>query len=193
MKAIEQLHGKKDAVAQDNAELAFERRLKLTDKSIDLNHAGLFNFLKRLTGNHADAEDLIAKLWKIVLLKFPEDQIMSSPLLYAKARQVFYDFYRDRTRRGEIILSDVPETTVVHHLSQEAYSDEEEAALKDRFWEQFPGISLTEMQKEVIYVYARYGYTYQEIEDILGVPSSTVCDWVALARKLLSKYVTLQK
>ena len=64
-----------------------------------------------------------------------------------------------------------------------------EEAFKVRFWNDFPGIELSDAQKAVLWEHGRYGKTYQEIERELGVPASTVCDWIALGRERLAEHL----
>ncbi|MCH6256486.1 RNA polymerase sigma factor [Puniceicoccaceae bacterium K14] len=174
------------------AETLFARRLELVSESVDLYHIYLKDYLYRLTSQWQDAENLLQDLWQHVLLHFPEEKIKVLPILRRKAWQIFIDFYRARQRRGETITDEVAEGLITH-VSIEAYTDREEQSLKETFWNGFPGIELDDQQKEVIWMHARFGFTYKEIEEKIGIPSSTVCDWVALARERLATYLNNQK
>jgi|GEM_PF-1016922 len=176
----------------EDAEGVFARRLDLVTEAIDLHHTYLQGYLYRLTSQWQDAENLMQDLWQHVLLHFDEDKIRMLPLLRRKAWQIFVDFHRARQRRGEVVTDAVPEQAITH-VSREAYTQREEQSLKDVFWSGFPGIDLDDEQKEVVWMHARYGFTFKEIEEKLGVPSSTACDWIALARERLAEFLNTQK
>ena len=74
-------------------------------------------------------------------------------------------------------------------MTPDAYTDAEEIALKEKFWSEYPGIHLTGEQKEVLWLHARYGFTFAEIEEKTGVSSSTACDWVAHGRDCIAKFI----
>lgn len=169
-------------------EAQFERRLELVMASVDLHHVHLRDYLHQLTQQWQDAEDILQELWRYVLLHFPEDKIGSLSLLRVKSYQLFVDHYRAARRRPEILTDEIPETPGA--VSGEAsFSEEEEAGLKARFWREFHGIELSEAQKEVLWLHGRYGFTYQEIGQRLGVPSSTVGDWVVLGRERIRTFL----
>ncbi|PTX94749.1 hypothetical protein DB346_22315 [Verrucomicrobia bacterium LW23] len=148
-------------------------------------HAYLQDYLYRLTRQWQDAENLLQDLWSHVLLHFDEDKIHCLPLLRRKAYQLFIDHYRRQIRRAEVTTDELPEIPV--QPSRFAASTEaEESALMKRFWAEYPGVELTGQQKEAIWLHARHGFTYKEIEERTGIPSSTVGDWIALARRKLA-------
>ena len=170
------------------AEAEFDRRMELVMTSVDLHHLHLRDYLFQLTHQFQDAEDLVQELWKYVLHNFPEDKIGSLSLLRVKAKQLCLDRWRAAKRRPQIATDEIPE--VVESVSRElAFSDAEEGRLKERFWQEFYGIQLSEPQKEVLWLHARYGFTYQEIEQQTGVPSSTVGDWIAKGRHMIAEYL----
>ena len=175
----------------DVAEAAFERRLEAVSAAVDKYHAYLLNYLYRLTSQWQDAENLTQELWRVVLLNFEEDKIGTLPLLRRKAYQLFVDHYRKQVRRGETVTDCLPEIPV-HGAKLAAFSDEGEIALQKTFWAEYPDIDLTEEQKEVLWLHARYGFTYKEIEERSEVPASTVGDWIILARKKLADALNAQ-
>ncbi|MFD2257707.1 RNA polymerase sigma factor [Luteolibacter algae] len=176
------------ANTKEAREAVFERRKVAVKQSIDEYHGYLQNYLYGLTRQWQDAENLLQDLWQYVLLRFKEDQIGSLPLLRKKAYQLFIDHYRRMVRRGET-LSDSPPEPVTRPMTPDAYTDAEEIALKEKFWSEYPGIDLTEEQKEVLWLHARYGFTFAEIEEKTGVSSSTACDWVAHGRDCIAKFI----
>lgn len=169
--------------------LTFDQRLAAVEDAIDRHHVYLEGYLARLTRNHADAEDLISRLWVHVLRKFKDEQIGSLPLLRRKAYQLFVDHYRQRMRAGERIelREHLPEPAL-HHVGKEAYSSAEELELKTRFWLEFPA-DIPEQHREILWLSARYGFTIKEIADQLNLPLSTVGDWLLRAKQALADYI----
>ena len=170
------------------AEAAFERRLAAVTRAVDDHHGYLLDYLHRLTRQWQDAENLLQDLWRHVLLHFDEDKISHLPLLRRKAYQLFVDHYRKIVRRGEVLADELPEAPAPH-VEFSAATDDEEAALQQRFWADYPGIELSDRQKDTLWLHARYGLTFKEIEEQLGVPSSTVGDWITLGRKRLAEAI----
>lgn len=174
------------------AEALFERRMALVMEAVDLHHTHLVDYLWRLTRQRQDAEDLTQNLWRYVLLHFPEGKITCLSLLRRKAYQLFVDHYRAAVRRREVLTDEVPDIPLTAPR-EAAYSETAEKELQGRFWSEFEGIELSAQQKEVLWLHARYGFTYQEIEARLGIASSTVGDWVHLGRQRLAAYLDVQQ
>lgn len=168
------------------AEAVYERRAVALTQAVDDYHTYLLEYLHGLTRQRQDAENLLQDLWRHVLLNFDEAHITSLPLLRRKAYQLFVDHYRRNVRRGEILSDDMPEVSVQPD-SFTAFTEDEEAILRIRFWSEYPNIELTEQQKDVLWMSARYGFTYKEIEAKTGIASSTVGDWIAIARTKLTE------
>lgn len=179
---------KAQAAPQNRAatDAAFDRRVELTMGSVDLHHTYLLGYLRSLAGHH-DAEDILQELWKFVVVHFPEDKIQSLSLLRRKAYQLFVDHYRRNKARG--VLMERVEHEPLPERHEHVSDDAEEARLQARFWQEFP-VNLSEQQKTVLWYYGRYGLTFQEIEDKLGVKASTACDWVKLGREQLEIYLS---
>lgn len=171
----------KAAGTVDETDEVFDCRLDSLSNSFDRHHVYLQNYVFGLTQNWADAEDLMQVLWRHALLHLPEQYIGQLGILRRKLYQLFVDRYRSVVRRKETITDEVPETQF-NSESVEAYSDEEEEILKERFWSDLSGIELTDTQKDAVWLHGRFQYTYQEIAEKIGVPKSTICDWIAVAR-----------
>lgn len=159
-------------------------------EAVDLYHCSLQDYLYRLTRQWQDAEDILQELWKYVVVHFPEDKITSLSLLRRKAYQLFVDRYRAAKRRPELLTDNVPET--LHAEGETCFTEATEQGMKEKFWQEFPGIDLSDAQKDVLWLHARYGYTYQEIQDRCGLASSTVGDWIAQGRRRLADYLNTQ-
>ncbi len=175
-------------MAQDQAEAAFERRMGAVAQAVEDYHTYLLNYLSRLTRQHQDAENLLQDLWRHVLLNFDEDKIHALPLLRRKAYQMFVDHYRRQVRRGEVLSDSVPDMPA-SETAAASFSDAGEAALRQKFWAEYPGIELTEPQKEALWLHARYGFTFKEIEKQTGTAASTIGDWITLGRKKLAEAI----
>lgn len=171
--------------APDTVDQRFDHRLALVEQAIDLHHSHLTDYLHSLTRNWHDAQDIAQELWKHILLHFPEEKISQLGILRRKAYQLFVDHYRRRGRRLETPMDLLPEIPVPAR-SREAATAQEEQALFVRFWSEFPGVDLSDRQKECLWRYARYGYTIHEIAADLSIPKSTVADWIALARRKIA-------
>jgi RNA polymerase sigma factor (sigma-70 family) len=178
----------KPTALPDKAEAAFERRMAAVTEAVGKYHAYLLDYLYRMTRQRQDAENLLQDLWRHVLLNFDEDKIGALPLLRRKAYQLFIDHYRRQVRRGET-LSEEPPEVAVQGTNFSAFTEAEEIALRKKFWSEYPTVELTSEQKEALWLHARYGFTYKEIEQRLGFPSSTIGDWIALGRKKLAEAI----
>lgn len=171
--------------ARSAKEALFAARMELVLESAERHHRYLVEFVTTLTHQRHDAEDIVQELWRYVVVHFPEDKIKSVSLLRRKAYQLFVDRYRSQVRRQEVVTDSVPERPVSAGAEQH-FSAAREADLKADFWGQFPGIELTEPQKEALWQHARYGYTLAELEQRLGVPASPLGDWIKLGRRRLA-------
>ncbi len=170
------------------SEGTFARRLAAVTSAVENYHAYLLDYLYRMTRQRQDAENLLQDLWRHVLLHFDEDKIGALPLLRRKAYQLFIDHYRRQVRRGEFITDETPEVAVQPDRFA-AFTDKEENNLRKKFWAEYPDIALTEMQKEALWLHARYGFTCKEVGERLGQAASTIGDWIALGRKKLSEAI----
>lgn len=169
----------------------FERRKALVMRSVDLYQDYLMYDAYEKTRNWHDAENLMQDLWEHVLLHFREEYIGNLGILRRKLFQKFVDEYRYKKRRSEV-LTDRPPEPAEPSAAAEALTDAEEAALKVRFWEEYPDIALTDLQKQAVWLHARFGYTYQEVAQKIGVPKSTIGDWIAHARTELTRYLNTE-
>ena len=166
-----------------------DARLTMLEQAIDKYHLYLVGYLSRLTRNHADAEDLASELWVYALRNMPVEQFEKLPILRRKAHYLFIDFYRRRMRQGERIeLREALNVPSVRHLGKEAYTSAEEQAMQKRFWIEFP-VQIPESHREVLWLSARYGFTIKEIAARMGIPQSTVGDWLLRAKQVLADYL----
>lgn len=174
------------------AEAAFARRMARVMEAVNLHHTHLVDYLRRLTRNSHDADDIAQDLWAYVVVHFAEEQIGNLSLLRRKSYQLFVDRYRAALRRRETITADLPDIALAAPRENQ-FSAAGEAELREKFWSEFPGIELDAMQQEVLWQHARYGFTYHEISARTGVAPSTVGDWIQLGRTRLTAYLAAQQ
>lgn len=174
----------------NEAEAAFNERIEAVTESIRKYHDYIEGYLYQLTRHTQDAENLAQEVWIYVLTHFKDEQIGSLALIRRKAYHLFIDHYRKNIRRNEVDTEEMPEPT--SYVSQEAYTDAEETALRDKFWSEYPDVALSNQQKEVFWLHARYGFTYKEISKQTGVAHSTISDWVGTARERLIEANTIK-
>lgn len=173
---------------QAASDVAFERRMELVMQAFDQYQMGLLYYLNSLTRNVHDAEDLLQSLWRHVLLYFPEKDILNIAFLRRKAYQLFVDVYRRRQSRAETLVENYDEFEL-EAGHQEPCSEAEELALQQKFWSEFPGIGLSDFQRQCLWLHARHELSYSVIARKLGVGKSTVGDAVTKARSALKSYL----
>ena len=165
----------------------FTRRTELVEQSVRDNHTYLLHYVHGMVGQWQDAENIVQDLWRYVVVHFEEHNIQRRSVLFEKARLLVIDHYRASQRKpvsGAVELEE-------HHMPkmpQEAYTEAEEARLKIAFFESYPALNLTELQKEVLWLHARYGFTYEEIKTMTGKSVSTIGDWITLGRREIAKH-----
>lgn len=169
----------------------FDRRIKLVEESIDQYGVYLLNYCRELClPQGLDFEVLYEDLWIYVLNKFPEDKIKHVGFLRFKAYQSFIDEWR-RAKRNPVAAVEVVPDTPLETNQEEEPSNENEATIMERFFEEHP-VEQTDTQKRVLFLWARYGKTAAEISAELNIPRSTVSDWVRLGRDAVIEYVESQ-
>jgi DNA-directed RNA polymerase specialized sigma24 family protein len=171
--------------------LSFKERFELVSESVDMYHKHLLGYVYTMTNQWQDAENIVQNVWKFVIVYFKDDQLGHGhlPLLRRKAYQLFIDHYREKQRKPAIPTDQLPEYRSVK-TAPEAYTDAEELRLKAVFFEQYPGIELSDGQKEVIWLHGRYGFTHMEIAEKTGTAASTIGDWIKLGRKRIAEYLS---
>ncbi|MEM1223240.1 MAG: sigma factor-like helix-turn-helix DNA-binding protein [Verrucomicrobiota bacterium] len=176
-------------LAQQTKRASFEERVELVTESVDLYQKHLLHYVYKMTNQWQDAENIVQELWKFVMVYFKDDQIKHLPLLRRKAYQLFIDHYREKQRKPAIPTDQLPEHRSAK-TEPEAYTDAEEQRLKAVFFEQYPGIELSDAQKEALWLHGRYGFTHMEIAEKTGTAASTIGDWIKLGRKRIAEYLS---
>lgn len=158
-------------------------------ESITENGDRLMGFIASIVQKREDAEEVYQDLWIRVFQEWETDKIGETNLLFWQARFMSYDRRRQVAGRPVNAISDEILNTLKQAVPQDAYTRSEEIALKEKFWSEYPGIEIAEEKKEVLWLHARYGFTYGEIEKITGIASSTTGDWIADARRALKDFI----
>lgn len=139
----------------------------------------------RLTGNQADAEDLVQETYAKAYAGF--DSFTPGTNLRAWLHRIetntFLNSYRVRRRRPEV-LSDSLETVAVQRASVSSAEDAALARMPDRdLAEALRG--MPSHLAATVYLADAEGYKYAEIAEITGVPLGTVMSRLHRARKRL--------
>ncbi|PTX92327.1 sigma-70 family RNA polymerase sigma factor [Opitutus sp. ER46] len=165
------------------SEQTSEARIQALEKAIDKYGSFFLAFFTLRTRDADWSRDLAQTLWLEVYDKFSLFRFESKGLLIAKACQVLRDAMRHKRTRGFVTyVAEYPEVAGPT-TNREPSSRDEEERLKAGFWEAFPGVDLTDLQKEAFWLNARDGYTLAEVSSRLGVPVATVHDWLAKVKK----------
>jgi len=165
---------------------SYDRRAELLRQAVGQFHTMLVRYAYSYTRHWQDAENIVQELWKYAIVYLPEEKMNELALLRWKVQQLFKDHYRAAQRRPAIVTDELPERPDTRHQGVES----SEAALKEQFFEQFHDLPLRDDQRDVFWLHARYGFTYQEIAEKTGKAVSTIGDWVALARKVIAEQLS---
>jgi RNA polymerase sigma-70 factor (ECF subfamily) len=151
-----------------------------------LPYAGqLHSVALRLTGNPADAEDLVQETYAKAYAGFGtfEPGTNLRAWLYRIEANAFYNAYRTRRRRPEVLLESLEPVEAEHPVSFSA----EDVALA-----QMPDPALTAALRGLpshlaitIYLADAEGYRYADVAEITGVPIGTVMSRLHRGRKRL--------
>lgn len=165
----------------------FDTRLEMVEQAIDSHGSYLLRYLHSLTKQWQDAEGLHSDLWVYVIHRFPMAKIGHLGALRRKAYHLFVDHYRKNQRNPVMAVEEPPERAVAYH-AQAPYTDEEQAAFRARFFEEYD-VDLSDSHKEALWLHAWCGHTYEEIAAILKIPSSTIGDRISQSRKAFADYL----
>ena len=136
----------------------------------------LFRYCVGLTGNHADAEDLVQtafrKLWEHVN---DLDSKVAKAWLYKTAYRSMVDDYRKVKRERE------------YRNKQEERSTDFQSSIEEKDLVRKALEVLTEEQKNLILLRDYEGYSYQELCDITGMSMPSVKTTLFRCRKKLKE------
>jgi RNA polymerase sigma-70 factor, ECF subfamily len=147
----------------------------------------LYGTALRLTGNAADAEDLVQETYAKAYAGFggftPGTNMRA--WLYRIETNAFYSAYRASRRRPHEVPADMVEGTVPERVAT-ARSAEETALARmpdTRVWNALR--ALPDHLKRTVYLADAEGYKYAEIAQLTGVPLGTVMSRLHRGRKRL--------
>lgn len=125
-----------------------------------------------------DADDVIQEFWVRAMQRIPMDRMECKPYLYKVVHSCFLDLIRKRNRHDE------KKESAKKNTLQEYFEDFTSlSSFKKEFWLRFCQIDITSKQQEIIWLYAIEGYSYTEISKMMGIPTSTLSDWVKDCQK----------
>ena len=143
--------------------------------------SGLRRFCYSLTGNAADADDLLqATVEKLLHKGMPEDA-HAGKWSYRVCKNVWIDELRSRDVRQRYPASQVDED--MSHSTEDVAEGEREIAAVSVALEQLPA-----EQRLALSLVAIEGKTYAEAAEIMEVPVGTIMSRIARARKNLLQY-----
>ncbi|WP_269537045.1 RNA polymerase sigma factor [Cerasicoccus fimbriatus] len=149
-------------------------------------------YLEDCCGDYQEAENLFQQLWVSVYKTFPPEKYDHLPMVRHRAYQLYVDHVRARNTRSFVGYTDeLPEPDPVSFFPEPA-NQREEDALKQRFWELFPGLELEERHKQAFWLFHRYGYTVAEVAEKLASAPSTVHDWIKQVREHCGEYLAME-
>lgn len=167
-----------------------ERRLRLVDEAIDTFGTSLLNYARSLCKNNSvDAEALFDDVFIYALKKFPESKLTAFGYYRFKLFQLYVDRYRSERRRPDKPFEELPELPQVQARQPE--SDTDEAEFAKSFFSEYP-VDLSNVQKEMLILWGRHGFTHEQIGKKLGIPRSSVADQIKIGRAAIVEYVNEQ-
>lgn len=151
-------------------------RAQIFDEALVLHSGAMQHYFLNQCNDWHIAEDLSQQLWSAVHRFFTEDQMLKKGLLYAKAKQVYIDYYRKLKCRIEIDFTDLPPDNISLPHRSEPEHEAEDDALFQQFWDIFYPDEYDEISKRIFWLHERYGYSMDEISKITGVAKSSAHD-----------------
>jgi RNA polymerase sigma-70 factor (ECF subfamily) len=155
-----------------------------------LAHRGvLYRFGVRLTGNAADADDLVQETY-LKAYRFWDKYDQGTNVrawLCRIMKNSFINLYRSKSRRPEMVdYSEIVKPTSVYHIAADAVEHQEpvpESHLDDKVSSAVS--DLREMFRTVVILSDIEGFTYEEIARRVGCPLGTVRSRLHRGRTLL--------
>ncbi len=140
-------------------------------------------FAYSLTGNQADADDLLQNTVERVLSKGVPEDILLEKWMFKVCRNLWIDEYRSRKVRQN--AAHAPELTE-HQIVEGEKAQTNQVSLEEL--NQAMDI-LPDDQRSILSLVALQGLSYKEVAEILSVPIGTVMSRLARARASLHKFI----
>jgi RNA polymerase sigma-70 factor (ECF subfamily) len=174
--------------APDADTIAFNTFLEGNDEAFralyDAFERPLYLYIVRFLGSKSDAEDIFQDVWsRMYRLRSEEKTVIKfSGLLFTVARNLSLNAIRDRKLLPNISFDDVPDADLAARGE-----GIESADLRDMLERAL--IRLPAAQREVFILREYFGYSYDEVADIIGVPMVTAKTRAWRARERLRKMI----
>lgn len=153
------------------------------ERSVRDYHTFFVQYAYRILRNWADAEDAVSELWRYAIVHLKDEHIDCLPILRRKLYFLAIDSIRKR--KGKEVLCEEFDQMPMQAPPEDAFTQEEELSLADKFWSELGPVPLTDDQKTATWSSIRFGFTYDEIASRMNASRSTVGDWVAKGKKVI--------
>jgi RNA polymerase sigma factor (sigma-70 family) len=156
---------------------------KLNDRQDELVEilTNIRRFAYSLTGNMADADDLLQSTVERVLERGLPDEAPLLPWCFRICRNLWIDEVRSRKVRSEAAFEPAVFGEQVLMGEQQVLGEISLGEVQDALR------SMTEEQRAVLVLVAIEGYAYKEAAEVLDIPVGTVMSRLARARSTLAE------
>jgi len=144
----------------------------------------LRRFAFSLTGNRADAEDLVQNLVLKMLMKGLSKDVSALPWLLRVCKNIWLDEIRSRDVRVKAVQEKkIPETDKVtlEDTQENSYSLEQVIRVLEH---------MSEEQRIIIGLVIIEGFSYAEAAEVLEIPQGTVMSRLSRARKKMLELIS---
>jgi RNA polymerase sigma-70 factor (ECF subfamily) len=138
----------------------------------------LYRYGVALTNHTQDAYDLVQDALEKILIKPPRDNNNVTAYLRTVMRNQFIDNYRRQQRFPEVEFDDTTEALDLNtDALEQTFIERDEL---EKAWQ-----TLDRQDREILFLWAVEGYSYQEIAEQMTLPRGTVLSRIHRVRKNL--------
>lgn len=141
-----------------------------------------------LTGSSADADDLVQSVLEKILRKPVPTDIPILKWAFRVCSNMWIDEYRARQVRNNAVEEQLHQTSISTPESNNEMTMQLDETLKQV---QLALAELAPEQRQIISLVAMRGMSYQEVADILQIPTGTVMSRLGRARVQLTQHMLL--
>jgi RNA polymerase sigma-70 factor (ECF subfamily) len=144
----------------------------------------LYLYVVRFVGSRSDAEDVFQDVWaRMYRLRGERKTVLKfSGLLFTVARNLSLNAIRDRKLLPNISIDDTPETELA--VRGDGLEDSDLRDMLERALLRLPAA-----QREAFILHEYFGYSYEELSEIIGTPAVTAKTRAWRARERLRKMI----
>ncbi len=144
----------------------------------------LYLYVVRFVGSRSDAEDVFQDVWtRMYRLRGERKTVLKfSGLLFTVARNLSLNAIRDRKLLPNISIDDTPETELA--VRGDGLEDSDLRDMLERALLRLPAA-----QREAFILHEYFGYSYDELSEIIGAPAVTAKTRAWRARERLRKMI----